>query len=202
MEFLFFFLSLLGFHKVGRRIHVLFQIRPRLIIVSFLVDKSFLWYSFNEATIPRSLSSFKGEAFSFLCSLRGIILEFGFLPYLKLCSWFFNEQRQLLMRLHPVMNERQLTYFRSLKNYNVLTYGVFSPQYQSLSLTRTWLIESQVLPCLSHLVMIEKVGEWYSLSHGHFCLLLSPPDSQRARGVMVIIVGNGHGDTSSNPGPD
>ena len=23
-----------------------------------------------------------------------------------------------------------------------------------------------------------------------------------ARGVMVIVVGNGHGDTSSNPGPD
>ena len=29
--------------RVGRVIHVLFQIRPRLIIVSFLVDKSFLW---------------------------------------------------------------------------------------------------------------------------------------------------------------
>ena len=23
-----------------------------------------------------------------------------------------------------------------------------------------------------------------------------------ARGVVVIVVGNGHGDTSSNPGPD
>ena len=23
-----------------------------------------------------------------------------------------------------------------------------------------------------------------------------------ARGVMVIVAGNGHGDTSSNPGPD
>ena len=23
-----------------------------------------------------------------------------------------------------------------------------------------------------------------------------------ARGVMVIVVGNGHGNTSSNPGPD
>ena len=26
--------------------------------------------------------------------------------------------------------------------------------------------------------------------------------SYRARGVMVIVVGNGHGDTSSNPGRD
>ena len=28
------------------------------------------------------------------------------------------------------------------------------------------------------------------------------PDSGGACGVMVIIVGNGHGDTSSNPGWD
>ena len=27
-------------------------------------------------------------------------------------------------------------------------------------------------------------------------------DRGGARGVMVIVVGNGHGDTSSNPGPD
>ena len=26
-------------------------------------------------------------------------------------------------------------------------------------------------------------------------------DKESARGVMVIVVGNGHGDTSSNPGP-
>ena len=69
-------------------------------------------------------------------------LEFGLISYPKLCSCFFSEQKQLLMRLHPlrntwqlfmrlqpvmnewqltmrlhpVMNERQLTYFHSLKN--------------------------------------------------------------------------------------
>ena len=30
---------------------------------------------------------------------------------------------------------------------------------------------------------------------------LSNDISKGARGVMVIVVGNGHGDTSSNPGP-
>ena len=30
---------------------------------------------------------------------------------------------QLFMRLHPVMNERPLTYFRSLKIYHVLIFG-------------------------------------------------------------------------------
>ena len=28
------------------------------------------------------------------------------------------------------------------------------------------------------------------------------PDTGGARGVVVIVVGNGHGDTSSNPGRD
>ena len=32
------------------------------------------------------------------------------------------------------------------------------------------------------------------------CLGVVAPD--RAHGVMVIVVGNGHGDTSSNPGRD
>ena len=31
---------------------------------------------------------------------------------------------------------------------------------------------------------------------------LSVIKSGGARGVVVIVVGNGHGDTSSNPGPD
>ena len=33
----------------------------------------------------------------------------------------------------------------------------------------------------------------------NFCLDIKVGD---ARGVIVIVVGNGHGDTSSNPGPD
>ena len=34
------------------------------------------------------------------------------------------------------------------------------------------------------------------------CLTLSIIMCGGARGVMVIVVGYGHGDTSSNPGPD
>ena len=33
--------------------------------------------------------------------------------------YFVMNERQLFMRLHPVMNEWQLTYFRSLKNNHV-----------------------------------------------------------------------------------
>ena len=54
-------------------------------------------------TIPRSAEFIQVTSFFFsLRSLHGIILEFGFLSYPKVCSWFFNEQRQLLMRLHPL----------------------------------------------------------------------------------------------------
>ena len=31
---------------------------------------------------------------------------------------------------------------------------------------------------------------------------IEPSDNGGARGVVVIVVENGHGDTSSNPGPD
>ena len=34
------------------------------------------------------------------------------------------------------------------------------------------------------------------------CKSLRTPDKGGARGVMVIVVGNGRGDTSSNPGRD
>ena len=122
-------------------------------------------------TIPRSAEFIQRISFFFSQrSLRGIILEFGFLSYPKLWSWFFNEQKQplmhlhplrnkwqLIMRLHPVMNDRQLTYFRSLKNYHALIFvGGFSlntnhSHWFASPLTHTWLIESEVLPCLSHL---------------------------------------------------
>ena len=32
------------------------------------------------------------------------------------------------------------------------------------------------------------------------CFLIDHYDLKRAHGVMLIVVGNGHGDTSSNPG--
>ena len=76
---------------------------------------------------------------------------------------------QLIMHPHPVMNKRQQTYFHSLKNYYVLTFGRFSLNTnrgrRSVSpLIQTWLIESEVLPCLSYLVMIVRVGERDGLS--------------------------------------
>ena len=35
-----------------------------------------------------------------------------------------------------------------------------------------------------------------------FTYILDIYDCGGARGVMVIVIGNGHGDTSSNPGQD
>ena len=66
----------------------------------------------------------------------------------------------LSMRLHPMMNERQLTYIHSLKNYFDF-FGIFSlgPNHGrrfASPLTHTWLIGSEVISCLSHLVMIER----------------------------------------------
>ena len=92
-------------------------------------------------SIPRSAEFIQRISFFFsLRSLRGIILEFGFLSYRKLCSWFFNEQRQLLMRLLPLWNRWKhimcLTrlwmngnslHFHSLKIHHVLIFfgGLF-----------------------------------------------------------------------------
>ena len=144
-------------------------------------------------TILRSAEFIQRISFFSLRSLRGIILELVFLSYPKLRSWFFNEQRQFLMRLHPLrnkwqlimhlhplMDERQLTSFRSFKIHHVLAlFGGFflSTNYgrwfASPLLTHTWLIENDVLPCLSHLVMIQRVGERDSLFHCHYPVILA-----------------------------
>ena len=46
----------------------------------------------------------------------------------------------------------------------------------------------------------------YVMSRGRtdrfICFLRALEQSGGARGLMVIVVGNGHGDTSSNPGRD
>ena len=39
---------------------------------------------------------------------------------------------------------------------------------------------------------MQKKNDWITEEQMH---------GKRARGVMVIVVGNGHGDPSSNPGP-
>ena len=107
--------------------------------------------------------------------------------YPKLYSWFFDEQRQLLMRLHPLRNKRQLTMrLHPVMNEWQLTYFLlfevlfffFCRLFLGTSpLTHTWLIESEVLPCPSCLVIIERVGVRDSLSHGQFSLLQSSADS-------------------------
>ena len=91
--FSFLFSFVIGFsYHVGGRIRVLLQIRPSLIIVSFLKDESFLWVFVKRGSIPWSAEFIQVISFFFsLRSLRGIILEFGFLLYPKKCSWFFNE---------------------------------------------------------------------------------------------------------------
>ena len=106
-------------------------------------------------------------------------------------SSFSTNKRQLLvclhlsttwqhcMRLYPVMNLRQLTYFRSLKNHHVLIFLAVSSSVPNMvkgsasPLTHTWLIESEVLPYLSHLVMTERVGVRDTLSPFHYSLILA-----------------------------
>ena len=73
-----FFLSLFVSQNTLVEMHVLFLIRQRLIIVSFL----FSWgIRLTRLTILRSRNSFKGEFFFLFsqCSLRVMTLEFGFL---------------------------------------------------------------------------------------------------------------------------
>ena len=98
-----FFFSLLGFHNVlVERYTSYFCFFPRGQIFS-------LGICLTRLTIPRSAEFIQMISFFFsLPSLRGLFLEFGFISYPKLCSWFFHEQRQLLMRLHPVITTWQL----------------------------------------------------------------------------------------------
>ena len=118
-------------------------------------------------TIPRSPSSFKGEAFSFL-SVFSAWHDFWNLGFFRIPNYvlsFSINKRQLLMCLHPSTNKWQLFSFRSLKNYHVLAFWPFIPQYQSWSLvcfsppTHTWPIVSGVLPCPCQLVLMERVEE-------------------------------------------
>ena len=112
--------------------HVLFQIRPRLFIISFLVDKSPAFgISFNEAHRPLNGNSFRGEAFYFLS---------GFTAQHDFGIWVSSVSQ--IMCLRPPTNKRLLVSFCSLKNDHVLAFGglflSFSP------LTHTGLIESGI----------------------------------------------------------
>ena len=135
-----------------------------------------------------------------LGSLRAIILEFWVSSVSQIMSSFSTNKRQLLMclylsttkwqlmRLHPVMNKWLLNSVCSLKIHHMLAFfGCFllstkhSRRFAS-PLTHTGLIESEVLPCLYHLVITERVEERQPLTPPPFCnscLLLSSTDGQR-----------------------
>ena len=127
----------------------------------------FFGYSFNEAYHTSECWFIQRRSFFFSsqCSLRGMILEFGFVPYPKLCLYFSTNQKTTAYVSHPSTNKRQLLSFHSLKNYHMLAFWQFIPPYQSWSQVcfsppmHTWPIESGVLTCPCHLVLIERVEE-------------------------------------------
>ena len=99
----------------------------------------FFGYSFNEAYHTSEFE--KENVFSFLSWLSArpyfgiwvsFISQILFLVFQRtkaivtrwpdLCVFILWWLHGNSMRLHPEMNERQLTYFRSLKNYHVLTF--------------------------------------------------------------------------------
>ena len=99
----------------------------------------FLKYSFNEVHRTSGGGLVNSNFFLFFLGFCAAwILEFGFLSYPKLCSWFFDEQKATpyasssfhdymatIIRLHPVMNKWQLTKFPSFKNSPHVCFGVF-----------------------------------------------------------------------------
>ena len=134
---LLFFLSFLGFYNFSVEETRLISDKTKIDNCLFPRGQVFpLVIRLTRLTIPWSAEFIQRISLFSLPSLRGIILEFGLLTYPKLCSWFFTEQRQLLMRLHHlrnkwkhimcphlVMNERQL-FMRlyTLMNDRQLTY--------------------------------------------------------------------------------
>ena len=120
--------------------------------------------------LPRSLNSFKGEIILFL-SVFSAQDDFGiWVSSTSQIMWLHSptKKRQMLMCLKPSTNKQQLFSFRSLKNYHVLAFWPFIPQYQSSSQvclfpqTQTWLIESGVFSCPCQLVLIERIEEKWS----------------------------------------
>ena len=147
--------------------HVLFQIRPRLIIISFLVNQCPAWdISFNEGHRPLSANLFRGEAFSCLSEFSAWH-DFGI--------WFSSVFS--IMCLRSPTNKRRLVSFRSLKNDHVLAFlAVYSSAPIMVAvrlspLTHTWLIESGILSWSCHLVLIGRVEEKRTF-HSHYSWLL------------------------------
>ena len=113
--------------------HVLFQIRPRLIIISFLVDKSrYLGISFNEAHRPQSTNSFRGEVFSLL-SVFSVRHDFRI--------WVSSVTQ--IMCLPSPTNKRRLASFEKWPRVGFLAVYSSAPIMVAVCfslLTHTWLI--------------------------------------------------------------
>ena len=150
-------------------------------LILFSGTSLFFGYSFNEAyhTLECQVHSVDKlllfSAFS-VWHCFGIWVSF----ISKLCFWFFNEQRQLLVRLHPVTTTWQLTYFRSLKNDHVLIFlgGFFlSTKYgrgvcfsaDTYMANREWGPDMPISPCNDR-----EGGRERQPFLPLFCLLLSP----------------------------
>ena len=188
---LFFFLSSLGFHNtlvegytsISDKTKIDYCLFPRRQVFS-------LGIRLTRLTIPRSAGLSKGEALSFLSGFSAwhyFGIWVSFISQIT-CLHSPTKKQQLLMCLHPLTTKWRLTGLRSLKIHLVLAFfGSFflSTHYSrrfASPLTHTWLIESEVLPCPYHIVMIERVEERRPLPLPLFCnscLLLSSADGQR-----------------------
>ena len=147
---------------VGRRIHVLFQIRLRLIIISFLVDKFLLW----EFVLPRSLNSFKGEVFFLFsqCSLHGMTWNLGFF-HIQMMFLVFQRTKGncfcvfILRRINSNCLVSVVWKFTTCWLFGCFFLSTNHGHRSASPLTHTWLIGSGVFPCLCQFVLIERVEE-------------------------------------------
>ena len=119
----------------------------------------FRGYSFNEVHHSPEFEFIQRRSIFFSLSVLCVtwlrILGFIHIPNYVLS--FSMNKRQLLICLHPATNKWQLPNFRCLKNYHLLAFWRFIPQYQSWSQaclsppTHTWPIEDGgfLIPMLS-----------------------------------------------------
>ena len=83
-----------------------------------------------------------------------------------------------------------MTHFRKILSPNVILWVVFTNGPGDLS-----SIPGRVIPKTLKMVLDTSL-----LNTQQYKVRIKGKVEQCARGVMVIVVGNGHGDTSSNPG--
>ena len=119
-------------YHVDRKMPVLFKIRPRLIIISFLMDKFLaLGILFNEAHQTQEFECIRRRSFFFSHSVLCVV-------------WLCNLDSSIsqIMCLRSPTNKQQQPIFRSLKNYHVLTFwGLFLRTNHGQSASLCWHIQ-------------------------------------------------------------